>query len=158
MSDSPPSPPPANKTPYEQAVELKELGLNSAEIKAKLIERGLDAESAAVLAHGVGAADPRPSLLELNIAQPLRESWKGAMTYDDRLNPPPPSDPAAPTSSSGGLPADALLGGFIALMGIVVTVTTYLSASERNGGTYVIAWGAILFGGMRFIRGLTRRD
>lgn len=155
MSDSPPSPPASAKTPYEQAVELKDLGLNSAEIKAKLLERGLDAESAAVLAHSVGAADPRPSLIELNIAQPLRESWKGAMTYDDRLNPPSPSDPSAPTASSRGLSADALLGGVICLVGIVVTVATYLSATERGGGAYVIAWGAILFGGFRFIRGLT---
>ncbi len=36
--------------------------------------------------------------------------------------------------------------------GTVVTAATYQAASE--GGTYLIAWGAILFGGIDFLRGL----
>jgi hypothetical protein len=36
--------------------------------------------------------------------------------------------------------------------GIVVTALTYQLAS--GGGTFVVAWGAILFGGIQFLRGL----
>jgi len=43
-------------------------------------------------------------------------------------------------------------GGIVALIGIIVTVGSYEAAS--GGGTYVVAWGAILFGGIQFLRGL----
>lgn len=36
--------------------------------------------------------------------------------------------------------------------GTVVTVVTYSAAS--GGGTYFVAWGAIVFGGIQFVRGL----
>jgi hypothetical protein len=49
---------------------------------------------------------------------------------------------------------DLLLGGGICLLGIVVTVATFSAA--QNGGTYVVAWGAIIFGAIRFFRGLSR--
>ncbi len=38
--------------------------------------------------------------------------------------------------------------------GLIVTVVTYGAASGPGGGTYVVAWGAILFGGIQFCRGL----
>ena len=51
---------------------------------------------------------------------------------------------------------DMLVGGLWCLGGIIVTVVTYSSvANSPGGGTYVVAWGAILFGALRFIRGLT---
>ncbi|MBK6417806.1 MAG: hypothetical protein IPI24_10930 [Ignavibacteria bacterium] len=37
------------------------------------------------------------------------------------------------------------------LGGIVVTVATYVLAT--GGGTYVVAWGAVVFGGIQFVRG-----
>lgn len=40
--------------------------------------------------------------------------------------------------------------------GILVTGITYLAASGR--GTYVVAWGAILFGAFQFIQGYTARN
>ena len=43
--------------------------------------------------------------------------------------------------------------------GILVTVVTYLAAENSpGGGTYVVAWGAILFGAIQFFRGLTGRN
>jgi len=42
-----------------------------------------------------------------------------------------------------------VVGGLWCLGGIVVTAATYSS-----GGRYVVAWGAILFGGIQLIRGL----
>jgi hypothetical protein len=38
--------------------------------------------------------------------------------------------------------------------GVVVSVLTFQAAANAGGGTYLIAWGAILFGGFQFIRGL----
>ena len=47
------------------------------------------------------------------------------------------------------------IGGVICLIGILVTVGTYsAAASSRGGGHYVVAWGAILFGGIQFLKGL----
>jgi hypothetical protein len=36
--------------------------------------------------------------------------------------------------------------------GTIVTIVTYQAAS--GGGTYMVAWGAIVFGGIQFLRGL----
>ncbi len=47
------------------------------------------------------------------------------------------------------------MGSVICLLGIVVTVGSYSSASA--GGSYVVAWGAIIFGGVRLFRGLGNR-
>jgi hypothetical protein len=43
-------------------------------------------------------------------------------------------------------------GGVIMVIGLVVTIGTYEAAS--GGGSYVVAWGAILFGGADFLIGL----
>lgn len=50
---------------------------------------------------------------------------------------------------------NVLMGSVICLLGIVVTVGSYSSASA--GGSYVVAWGAIIFGGVRLFRGLGNR-
>jgi hypothetical protein len=46
------------------------------------------------------------------------------------------------------------VGGLWCGGGIAVTAFTYASAS--GGGTYVVAWGAIIFGGYQFLKGLTQ--
>jgi hypothetical protein len=46
-----------------------------------------------------------------------------------------------------------LFGASWCIGGIVVTAITYEAASQ-SGGTYVIAWGAIVFGGIQFLHGL----
>ena len=45
-----------------------------------------------------------------------------------------------------------LVGSLWCIGGAVVTVATFSAAS--NGGTYVVAWGAILFGAIEAIAGL----
>jgi hypothetical protein len=38
--------------------------------------------------------------------------------------------------------------------GAIVTAATYqMAANSPNGGSYVVAWGAIVFGGIQFLRG-----
>lgn len=48
---------------------------------------------------------------------------------------------------------DVVYGGLWCLGGLLVTALTYSSASN-SGGTYVVAWGAILFGALQFLRGV----
>jgi hypothetical protein len=45
------------------------------------------------------------------------------------------------------------IGGVICLIGLVVTIGTLYAA--RAGGRYVVAWGAVVFGGIQFLRGVT---
>jgi hypothetical protein len=45
-----------------------------------------------------------------------------------------------------------IYGALICIIGTAVTVGSYALAS--GGGTYIIAWGAIIFGAVQFFRGL----
>ena len=51
---------------------------------------------------------------------------------------------------------DMIIGGVICGVGIAITVATYQVASSSGGGTYLMAWGPIIFGGWRFLRGAMR--
>jgi hypothetical protein len=64
----------------------------------------------------------------------------------------PPQIPGAKSSAGGAGPRNMVCGALWCIGGIVVTVATY-SAAEP-GGTYLVAWGAILFGGLEFLQGL----
>jgi hypothetical protein len=74
-----------------------------------------------------------------------------------RLEPAP--EPPAPDFSglhreailSG--PANMLLGGLWCGGGITITVVTYMAAAE-HGGVYIIAYGAIISGGLQFLHGI----
>jgi hypothetical protein len=54
------------------------------------------------------------------------------------------------TKAMGG--KNMLYGALWCIGGIVVTVATLSAAS--SGGTYVVAWGAVIFGGLQFFQGL----
>jgi len=51
---------------------------------------------------------------------------------------------------------DMLHGALWCVGGIIVTAITYSAAS--GGGTYIVAWGAILFGAIQFLKGLAIKD
>jgi hypothetical protein len=55
---------------------------------------------------------------------------------------------AGPVAANSGL-RNILIGFGIALVGTIITVGTY-----NAGGTFVVAWGAILFGSVQGIRGI----
>lgn len=47
------------------------------------------------------------------------------------------------------------IGGVLAVIGAVVTIATYSAASSSSsGGTYLVAWGPMVFGVILFIQGL----
>ena len=48
---------------------------------------------------------------------------------------------------------DIALGAILLVVGILVTAFTYDSASQQ-GGTYIIAWGPMVFGAIRLFKGL----
>jgi hypothetical protein len=51
---------------------------------------------------------------------------------------------------------DVLVGALVCVAGIIITVVTYSAAAHSSsGGTYVVAWGAIIFGAIQFFRGLS---
>ncbi|GAA4364707.1 hypothetical protein GCM10023185_34440 [Hymenobacter saemangeumensis] len=49
---------------------------------------------------------------------------------------------------------DMLHGGLWLGGGLLVTIITYSLASD--GGSYVMTWGAIIFGGYQFLKGLVK--
>jgi hypothetical protein len=60
--------------------------------------------------------------------------------------------PAGRTVSASKHQGRMIRGGLICLVGLAVTIGTLLMAQE--GGRYVIAWGAVIFGGFDFLAGL----
>jgi len=48
---------------------------------------------------------------------------------------------------------DLALGGILLGLGLLITAGTYNSASQ-SGGTYIIAYGPMIVGGIRLFRGL----
>ncbi len=47
--------------------------------------------------------------------------------------------------------------GWIMAIGLAVTIFTFLAVSEK-GGSYVVAWGAILFGGIGLFRAMEAKN
>ena len=47
-----------------------------------------------------------------------------------------------------------LVGGGLILLGVVITAVTHDAAVRSGGGTYVVAYGPIVFGVIRFFQGL----
>lgn len=51
---------------------------------------------------------------------------------------------------------EMMIGGISCLIGLVITLGTARASSSLGGGSFVVAWGAILFGGYQFLRGFFR--
>ncbi len=52
--------------------------------------------------------------------------------------------------------SNVMVGGLVMVIGLAVTVVSFAAAASRmGGGTYVLAWGAILFGGLRMVMGMS---
>jgi len=95
---------------YQYAAELVKKGLPASQVESKLMAKGLDQASAAIVVKNLFAARSQAATKNM------------------------------------------LYGALWCIGGIIVTAVTYSSAS--GGGRYVIAWGAIIFGAIQFLRGL----
>jgi predicted phage tail protein len=60
----------------------------------------------------------------------------------------------AQAGGGGGGGADVLVGALFLVGGLLLTAVTLAAAS--GGGTYVLAWGPMLYGGIRLMKGLAR--
>ena len=67
--------------------------------------------------------------------------------------PPIPVDAARAHKRSQGT-TQMLVGGGLVILGIVITSVTHDAAVSSGGGTYVVAYGPIVFGVIRFFQGL----
>jgi hypothetical protein len=65
----------------------------------------------------------------------------------------PPANAAAAARRANGVKM-MLLGLGLCLLGIIITSATYSSAKSAGGGRYVIAYGPIVVGAIRFFQGL----
>jgi hypothetical protein len=101
---------------YTFAAEQMRDGVAPAKIKASLIEKGVDEESAGV------------------VVRNLKEARSKAIKEAANKN--------------------MLFGALWCIGGIVVTALTYSAAA--GGGRYVVAWGAVVFGAIQFVRGLAQ--
>ena len=50
-----------------------------------------------------------------------------------------------------------VVGGVICVVGVTITVISFLVASG-TGGSHIIAWGAIVWGAIQFVRGLIQAN
>ena len=66
----------------------------------------------------------------------------------------PDPQPCCPTTETPADSRDLLHGGLWLFGGIAVTTMTYLFAEAQGGGRYIVAWGAMFFGGIQFLHGL----
>ena len=66
-----------------------------------------------------------------------------------------PTFKAAVVKAPNSAEHDMVVGGLWCVGGIVVTVLSYQAVAEK-GGSYFVAWGAVLFGGIQFLKGLAR--
>ncbi|QOV90146.1 hypothetical protein [Humisphaera borealis] len=132
---------PAIAAAYKYIREEMAQGVSDEQIVLTMEDNGWNATTVRALCKNVRESTPAPTH-SLNYASMYRN----------------PS--ARPTVSTGGGDggADMLVGGLICAVGLVITIGSYAAASSSSGGGgYVVAWGAILFGGIRFFRGLAAR-
>jgi hypothetical protein len=166
-----------NGTPYGSAVQMKDQGMSDAEIRRSLESNGLDIASIAVVMNaldmrtttgasslraGTFTARPRQDPFSSEVSDRgggVRPSPQPLSSREDRARVPSADLPAykwSPGATPGfRISTDSWIGLAICAVGIVVTVGSYYSAAA-GGGRYLVAWGAILFGAIRFLRGLGR--
>ncbi len=134
-----------DKQGADAAAEKEEKGNLSPEDIEKAVE-AIYAYAGALLRAG----KPRYEVEDALVAKGIER--KTAVVVVDKLIAAPALTRSADERDKGF--SDMVIGGLIALVGIVVTAVTYSAAS--GGGRYVIAWGAIVFGAIRFFKGLSK--
>ncbi|MBS1910640.1 MAG: hypothetical protein JST22_01515 [Bacteroidetes bacterium] len=106
-------------------------GVPPAGVQAALVEHGMENDAAA-------------NMVSLIVNERNFDSVAAATVASDTMDP-----------ETERARKDMIAGGIICLIGIAVTIVSYVAASN-GGGRYVVTWGAVLFGGIRFFRGYAR--
>jgi hypothetical protein len=97
-------------------------------------------------------AVPAPPSPARSAAAPAISAEKAEAMARRRVSSRVSSGPSRPKPIRG-----VVVNGAIFLVGLAVTIGTYEEAAySPHGGTYVVAWGAMLFGGIRFVIGLVK--
>jgi len=91
-----------------------------------------------------------------DVARRMKERHRGEIDYA------PPSVPAEPgrgmtaaASADQRGSDDIAFGAILLIVGIAITGITH-NAASRDGGTYVIAYGPMIVGAIKILRGLSR--
>jgi hypothetical protein len=111
---------------YGYAAQLLGGGAQPDAVRQKLLELGLDEKTASTVVHDLLAA---PGTVPADIVRPpsggdwSREVGRRRMA----------------------------VGALVFFIGLIVTVATFAAAA--GGGTYIVAWGAMLYGVIEFLRG-----
>jgi hypothetical protein len=129
---------------YDYAERRLAAGMALTEIEGELIQAGFGEQISAAVANDPELAPP---------TRGGRRRGRGLTRYEaPRLpNSPVPGseDPIAARRAAGR--RNMLVGGLWCAGGLIVTLVSL--AASAGGGTYIVAWGAILFGAIQFIRG-----
>jgi len=132
---------------------LRAAGAPPAEIFQKLIEMGLDPDTSRALLEQGAATTSRGRKRKRG-----SERGRGRSDGDearDSLDDPQVQAVYANALQQAGQ-RNILIGGIVFVIGVVVTAATLAASSGPEGGRYVIAWGAIVFGAIQFFRGLSQ--
>jgi hypothetical protein len=122
---------------YAYAAKLLEDGSPPAEVRRRLLELGLDEKTASTF------------LTDLIRA---REGAETSAIDEIRADVPVNALEAQALREAGN--KNMFFGALWFLGGLIVTVLTFTAA--QGGGRYVIAWGAVVFGAIQFIRGFSQ--
>jgi hypothetical protein len=126
-------------------------GVADGAILQSMVSEGWDpAMVQSIIAQLRGPQMYTPGMPGAGVYMPTQMPQQPALNYYG-----PSMQPKQYRTSGGGGSGQMVAGGLICLVGIVVTVGSYMAAS--GGGTYVVAWGAIVFGAIRFFKGLAER-
>jgi DnaJ domain len=110
-----------------------------------------------IRAAGFPTPPPPPQGYGQPYAQPpYAQPAYGQMPYVQQQGlpfPPPPPNPTPPRDYSHGGAAIGL-GAAVLVLGIAITAGTYDNAVDSGGGTYIIAYGPIVFGIAWIVKGL----
>lgn len=82
-----------------------------------------------------------------------RAAERSADQKDDKGDPLAP-DAFVRVSTTDNGTRNMIVGGLWFVGGLAVTLISYQSASQGSGGRYVVAYGAVIFGLVQFIRGV----
>ena len=139
----PTAPPPPDEI-RRYAIALQEAGAPPEEILEKLLESGVELEQAMPMVSRLFSSDVKKGKqrnrsrseidAERKVLQ-LEEAYKQALLNSGKRN--------------------IWIGGVVCAIGLVVTLGSLTTAAASDtGGRIIIAWGAIVFGGIQLARGL----